>query len=931
MAAYDGRMLSTPWSAAVDRDAVLQEYPRPQLVRDPYLNLNGEWDYAVSPVSAVDRPPFDQRILVPFPPEAPLSGVGRVLQPDEHAWYRRTFRVPTEWTSGRIVLHFGAVDQDCAVWIDGLPAGEHRGGMLPFSLDITDLLTWPEHELVVRVRDVTDTSYRARGKQSLKPGGIWYTPSSGIWQTVWCELVPDQHVRSLTWTPLPATDEVEVVVEASAPGVAEVSIVGDGGARISAQVPTGAPTRIHIPDARRWTPDDPFLHDVHLRLGDDTITSYFGMRSVELGRDAAGRARVLLNGEPLLMRGLLDQGYWSDGLVTAPTDEALAHDVRLAKLLGFNTLRKHGKIEPLRWYHHCDVAGILVWQDIVNGGERQSRIVREGPNLAPVRRDDRKHRPFGRADAQGREEYLRELDETVALLRSAPSVVVWVPFNEGWGQFESLAVAERLRAADPSRLVDHASGWYDQGGGDFTSRHSYLRPYQPDDAEFRGPRAVALTEYGGYSHSVPGHSTSSREFGYKSFRNRGKFELAWHRLHRDHIGPAIEQGLSAYIYTQVSDVESETNGLITYDRQVLKVDPARVLATNAAMEELFRRSLGESPRPIHVAETELTQPRSLTLPDGSLDPASVGWSRRPLLETDGIGGLRGVGRNKRWEHWAVTTPTHVLALTIAHLDYACVCTLYTLVRDTGETIVAEKMLPMGGGVELPGTLGEGRAYAKFGEFLLRADEVPSGTRLRGRAGRVAFDIVAHRPSGHESLAVVVPWSERTFQYTVKDVARPATGSIWIDDQLVDISGPDSFATLDHGRGRWPSTVQWQWGVGAGRSAGRILGLQLGGTWTDGSGSTENAVLVGGRLHKISQELLWSFDRDDPMRPWRVDGDGIALEFRPFHVRRARTDLKLLSNDTVQPFGHWYGQVDTPDVSVRLDGLTGWAEDVRNRW
>lgn len=923
-------MLSTPWGEHLDRTQVLAEYPRPQLVRDAYLNLNGEWDYAVQPIDGLGRPAFDQRILVPFAPEAQLSGISRVLQPDEFGWYRRSFTLPDGWDTGRVILHFGAVDQDCDLWVDGLPAGSHRGGMLPFSVDITEYLSWPEHELIVRVRDVTDTSHRSRGKQSLTPGGIWYTPTSGIWQTVWCEHVPPQHVTQIDYTPILDNDEVEITVHASAPGNAQVVIIGDG-TRVEQEVPTGVPTTIALEGARRWHPDDPFLHDVRVRLGSDEVLSYFGMRSISLGKDHAGRTRVFLNGEPFLMRGLLDQGYWSDGLVTAPSDEALAHDVHLAKLLGFNTLRKHAKIEPLRWYHHCDVAGILVWQDMVMGGGPQSRLVREAPALVDIRQGDANYKAFGRSDVDGRAEFCAEVDQTVALLKSSPSVVVWVPFNEGWGQFDALRITERIRALDPTRLVDHASGWHDQGGGDFRSRHIYFRPYRPGRQEFTGDRAVALTEYGGYSHSVPGHSWSAKEFGYRKFRHRGRLELAWHRLHRDQIAPAVEQGLSALIYTQLSDVETETNGLITYDRRVLKVDRDRVLATNDALQEAFRRSLGATPQAIRVAERELTGPRSLTLPDGTLDPSSVGWARRPLLNTDGIGGLRRAGRNKRWEYWAVTTGTHVLAMTISHLDYAAVCSLYTLVRETGEEIVTDLTLPGIGTVELPGTLGEGRAYVKWGQTLLRTDEVPSGTRLRGRAGRVAFDIVAHRPERHESLAVVVPWDERTFQYTVKDVARPASGSIWIDDTLHDITSPDSFATLDHGRGRWPYTVRWQWGAGSGRQAGSVVGLQIGGTWTDGSGSTENALVVDGRLMKISQELLWDFDPQAPDQPWHVRGEGIDLEFQPFHVRRARTDLKVLANHTQQAFGHWSGRISLADGAWTLQGLTGWAEDVHNRW
>ena len=923
-------MLTTPWGESLDSNAVLQEYPRPQLVRDSYLNLNGAWQYAVAPVERETRPDFDRQILVPFAPEAPLSGVEHVLQPDEFGWYRRTFTLPDGFNDGRVLLHFGAVDQDCHVWIDGSLVGEHHGGVLPFTLDITEHLHLDEHEIVVRVRDVTDTSCRSRGKQALNPGGIWYTPSSGIWQTVWLESVPQQHVQVVEYRALLETDEVEITVRAPEAGEASVALLAGGKQLAHANIATNTPTKVHLPNARRWSPDDPFLHDVRITLGDDEVTSYFGMRELSVQKDRAGHTRVFLNGDPLLMKGLLDQGYWPDGLLTAPSDDALAYDIALAKSLGFNTLRKHIKVEPLRWYHHCDRIGMLVWQDMVNGGSKPSRVVREAPRLR-IKIDDTKHERLGRGDAEGRAEYLRELEGTVELLKASPSVAVWVPFNEGWGQFDALDATRRIRELDPTRLVDHASGWFDQGGGDFNSKHVYGGSFKPTDDDLAGERALALTEFGGFSHRVPGHVGSEKEFGYKRFPNSGKFELAYERLHRTDIADAVTSGLAACIYTQLADVEEETNGLVTADRRVVKLGEARSLAVMATLDEAFRRSLGASPRAIRVAEREITEPVNLTMPDGSLNAAAVGWTRTPLIRTDGIGGLRRVGRNKRWEHWGVTTPSYVLGLTVSNLDYAGVLGFYMLDRASGQEWVQDSVVPMGGQIELPGTIGEGRSAGRTRKLSLRFDEVPSGTRLRGQAGDVKFDLIAHLNEYRDVLGVVVPWDELTFQYTLKDVGRRATGTIWIGDEAHDVSGPEAFATLDHGRGRWPYRVHWNWGVGAGRLGKEHLALQLGGAWTDRSGITENAVVIGNTLHKISQELLWEYDPDAYLQPWRVLGNGIDLRFEPFHLRTASRQLGIVSSNTNQAFGTWSGKVRVDGEANPVEGLTGWAEDVHNRW
>lgn len=933
----------TPWGEALDPDDVLPEYPRPQLVRDSHLSLNGRWEYAVTPVhpEALAVPSrWDGEIIVPFSPEAPASGVNRVLQPDQHLWYRRGLTLPDGFIRDRVVLHFGAVDQDCDVLIDGARVGGHRGGYLPFSIDITEAVAGGgPHELVVRVRDVTDTSWRSKGKQRLRGSeGIWYSPQSGIWQSVWVESVPARWVRRLVLTPHLVTGEVEVqVIDGSgSPGTAEVTVTAEGRELARAEVPTGSPTRIPLGDeVRRWSPEDPFLHDVEVRLGHDVVTSYVGMRSYAMGPDSKGRTRLLLNGEPYLHAGLLDQGYWPDGLYTAPSDEALIHDIRTAKELGFTMLRKHVKIEPMRWYHHCDRLGMIVWQDLVNGGLPYSTAVIHGPVKVPqLWLSDSWHALLGRADGEGREEYLAEVDATVALLQSVPSLAVWVPFNEGWGQFDSVAVARRIRALDPTRLVDHASGWYDQGGGDLASRHVYFRRYQLSRQDAESPRAAVLSEYGGYSLRVAGHTWSDDEFGYRLFSDRDAFERAYLRLQHTQVGPAVDDGLAAFVYTQLADVEQETNGLMTYDRRVVKVDVDRLRSSNLRLRQRHDRAAGLAPaRPLAVPEREITEPVSLTRPDGRLNPAAVGWTRTPLVTTDGVGrGRVGWGRTKRWEYWAVTTPSHIVALVTSDIDYAAVHGLWFLDRATGRTVSHDAIGVLGGSVTMPGTLGAGKVRTSTRAVRIAIDEDAGGTRLRARGDRVSFDIYAHRPEGHECLGVVVPWTETRFQYTVKDVARPATGTITVDGVSHVVPEGESWATLDHGRGRWPYDMRWNWGAGSGRSDGRVIGIQVGGRWTDGTGTVENALLVDGLLTKISEELVWQYSTTDWMAPWRVTGSDLELTFTPFHLRESVIDLKVVAAETHQCFGHWTGRArDETGTWIRITDLVGWAEDVHNRW
>ena len=576
----------TPWGEALDREHPLPEYPRPQLRRNSYLNLNGIWEYAIT--KTAEKPAAMQgEIVVPFSPETPLSGVGHILQPDEYLWYRRSVTLPEGFfRGGRLLLHFGAVDQRCTVWVNGQEAGSHTGGYLPFALDVTELIEGDAFTLELRVTDPTDTGSLSRGKQRLKNTGIWYTPQSGIWQTVWMECVPENYLRSLRITPKPEENAVHIRLEADDPAMAAVTICRDGGIIAEGQTDENGESTLTIPaeELRLWSPENPFLYDAAITLtGGDKVESYFGMRAFGIGKDEKGLPRLLLNGKPYFQNGLLDQGYWSDGYYTAPSDEALIHDIAEMKRLGFNMLRKHIKVEPLRWYYHCDRLGMLVWQDMMNGGESYSPLsIYVFSNLGLRVKDDR-YRYFSRSDEAGRTHYYEELGQMIDLLYNTVSLALWVPFNEGWGQFDALKAAEFIRKRDDTRPIDHASGWYDQGGGDIKSIHWYFRPYhhkQPPKEQ----RPICLTEYGGYNCAVPGHCWGEgAEFGYKKIADPMEFNRAFQKLMEEQIIPAKERGLAAAVYTQVSDVEGERNGLLTYDRKVCKANEAIFRAVNAKL------------------------------------------------------------------------------------------------------------------------------------------------------------------------------------------------------------------------------------------------------------------------------------------------------------------------------------------------------------
>ena len=576
-------MLMTPWGEHLDENCILTEYPRPQMRRNSYLNLNGRWEYAITDSDESPRH-WDGTILVPFSPESALSGVGRSLQPGQTLWYRREVIVPQGFipADGRLLLHFGAVDQEAAVYWNGRLLGRHMGGYNAFTLDATDALG-PRNSLVVRVHDDTDASFHSRGKQKTRRGGIWYTPQSGIWQTVWMEAVPRHYIESLRIVPLFDQSAVEVMVRCSQPLQCEATVDGR-----TVPFTSGEPARIPMPDFRAWSPEDPYLYDLSVTLGEDRVESYFGMRKMEVRADRGGVKRLFLNGEPYFQSGLLDQGYWPDGLYTAPSDEALIYDIQTAKAMGFNLLRKHIKVEPMRWYYHCDRLGMLVWQDMPSGGGKYRFSTITLPLVTGIHRRDNHYRAFARASSQGRGEYIDELEEMVGQLFNAPSVVLWVPFNEGWGQFDRTLVMERLRALDPTRPVDPASGWHDQGAGELRSLHVYFKPFR--FRRDRRGRALALSEFGGYNLRVDGHCFNQKDYGYRRLPDAAALWRDFSRLYEREVLPAVPRGLCASVYTQLSDVEDELNGLMTYDRRVVKLDADEVRELNERLKEASPRT-----------------------------------------------------------------------------------------------------------------------------------------------------------------------------------------------------------------------------------------------------------------------------------------------------------------------------------------------------
>jgi beta-galactosidase/beta-glucuronidase len=584
----------TRWANELTPENAWQEYPRPQLRRAEWLNLNGLWEYAITPKDQVGLPDFNGQILVPFPLESALSGVKRALQANERLWYRRTFQVPESWRAQRVLLQFGAVDWEATAYINGVCAGNHRGGYLPFWFNITQNLHAGENELIVSVWDPTDSSWQQRGKQVRSPKSIWYTQVSGIWQTVWLEPVPATYIAGLKITPDIDAESVQVAVQLAGEPLGSqagsIKVYEQGtlvtGCELDAAHPE--PT-LDIHNPKLWSPDTPHLYDLVVELGDDRVESYFGMRKFSLGHDSFGRSRLCLNNAPIFQYGPLDQGYWPDGLYTPASETALRFDLELVKRLGCNMLRKHIKVEPARFYYECDRMGLIVWQDMINGGKPVGDVVSFLAILVGLnRRDDRSYRYAGRQEHESRQDYQRELRELVDHLYNYACIGVWVPFNEGWGQFDARATADWLKAYDPTRLVDHASGWFDQGGGDLRSLHVYFKKLSLEKPA--AARAVVLSEFGGYSMKVAGHTWNPQaEFGYRKYSSPTELTEAYLGLLENELEPWITAGLSAAIYTQAVDVEIEVNGYLTYDREVEKMDFDRI---SAAHRRLFEISSG---------------------------------------------------------------------------------------------------------------------------------------------------------------------------------------------------------------------------------------------------------------------------------------------------------------------------------------------------
>ena len=598
------KQLYTRWGKNLDRDHVLEEYPRPLLMREDYQILNGWWDYAFT-IDYKQPQQYEGRILVPFSPETALSGVGRQLKPDEYLWYRRNFDLPgwdREKGQNRILLHFGAVDQSCEVRINGHKVKRHTGGYLPFEVDISRYAQESTNELIVAVKDLSDTSYHSKGKQKLNAGGMFYTAQSGIWQTVWLEKVPETYIKEIKTVPDIEKKIIRIKVSSSystdkknvdklsrnlpieikirKPGLYPDPVVKPSQISTEDMLETVVLAvsdkwiEIPIESISLWNCETPYLYYFEVKLGDDRAISYFAMRKFSLETKVHEEfLRICLNGEVQFQNGVLDQGYWPESLYTPPSDAAMIFDIQEMKKTGFNMVRKHLKIEPQRWYYHCDRLGIVVWQDMVNGGSYYKHwFVTYGATLLswlriPMR--DVYPRLLSREAKAGRLEFIREMKETIRLLGNHPSIAAWVIFNEGWGQFQTEDMTRIVHRLDPNRLIDQASGWFDQGGGDFSSLHNYffklfIRPERE--------RASVLSEFGGYSYREPGHCAKEKLYGYGICKNKKDLEKRF--LERwSGVRNLIPQGLSASIYTQWTDVEEEVNGVFTYDREVRKIEP----------------------------------------------------------------------------------------------------------------------------------------------------------------------------------------------------------------------------------------------------------------------------------------------------------------------------------------------------------------------
>jgi len=541
---------STPWTV----------YPRPQMRRDSYVNLNGQWDFTVTPEDSLPQN-YDSKILVPFCPESQLSGLKIHPNDGDFLFYRRNFTLPKDFRRDRVLLHIGAADQVADVYVNQKDLSHHVGGYESFTADITEALKEGENELVIRVTDDLRTPLLPYGKQTLKRGGMWYTPVSGIWQTVWLESVPETYIRHLNIEN--RGHSVTVTLEPALEG--KITVAGLG------EYPLAEGKAVITPeDPHLWSPEDPYLYQFTVEAGDDRVESYFAIRTLEV-KTADGYPRLCLNGKPYFFHGLLDQGYWPDGLFTPAAPECYADDILAMKALGFNTLRKHIKVEPEEFYYQCDKLGMVVFQDMVNNGQysflRDTALPTVGIQTLP---DRRAHK-----DPATRQAFLEGMTATVRQLKNHPCICYWTIFNEGWGQFDSDNVYEQFRALDDTRFIDSTSGWFRRKNSDVDSRHVYFKPVKLT----AGEKPLVLSEFGGYSFKPQGHVFNTEQtYGYGKFEDAAAFADAVEKLYLQEIVPAYEKGLCAAIYTQVSDVEDETNGLVSYDRKVTKLDPQRMQA-----------------------------------------------------------------------------------------------------------------------------------------------------------------------------------------------------------------------------------------------------------------------------------------------------------------------------------------------------------------
>lgn len=571
-----GSKLKTKWASQIDVNKVLPEYPRPIMERAEWHNLNGLWNYAILPVGQETPSNFDGEILVPFAVESSLSGVQKMLGKDNELWYQREFTIPSNWKGDNVLLHFGAVDWKADVWVNDVMVGQHTGGYTPFSFNITPALNKTgANKLVVKVWDPTDEGFQARGKQVNKPEGIWYTPVSGIWQTVWLEPVPEKHIENLKITPNidGRVLQVEAFANVATPSDKVVVRVKDGSRIIAtAQSINNLPTELSMPtDMKLWSPSTPFLYSVEVELWSngvqvDKVDSYAAMRKYSMERDDKGIVRLQLNNKNLFQFGTLDQGWWPDGLYTAPTDQALLYDIQKTKDLGFNMIRKHVKVEPARWYMHCDKLGMIVWQDMPNGDKSPEWQMHQ--YFTGVERLRSK---------ESEDNFRKEWKEIMDYLYSYPSIGVWVPFNEAWGQFKTQEIAEWTKEYDPSRLVNPASGGNHYTLGDILDLHNYPNPRM---YLYDAQRATVLGEYGGIGRAIKGHLWEpNRNWGYVQFETEKEVTDEYLK-YAEELKQLIRQGFSAAIYTQTTDVEMEVNGLMTYDREIIKLDEAKVRKVN---------------------------------------------------------------------------------------------------------------------------------------------------------------------------------------------------------------------------------------------------------------------------------------------------------------------------------------------------------------